>query len=65
MFYLMVSEVADLSFNESMLLIVSAMMDAVKDMFQMTDTQINGLLERFLDNLPKHLRRSLQPHLAA
>ncbi len=31
LFYLMVSEVADLSFNESMLLIISVMMDAVKD----------------------------------
>ena len=65
LFYLMVSEVADLSFRESMLLIVSAMMDAVEDMFRLTDTQVNGLLERFLGNLPEHLRRSLQPYLAA
>lgn len=64
-FYLMVGEVADLSFNESMLLIVSAMMDAVKDMFRLTDTQVNVLLERFLGNLPGHLRRSIRPHLAA
>ena len=64
LFYLMVSEVADLSFDDSMLLIVSAMMDAVKDMFRLTDTQVNGLLERFLGNLPEHLRRSLQPRLA-
>ena len=65
LFYLMVSEVADLSFRESMLLIVSAMIDAVEDMFRLTDTQVNGLLERFLGNLPEHLRRSLQPYLAA
>ncbi|MBR1473804.1 MAG: transposase, partial [Paludibacteraceae bacterium] len=65
LFCLMVSEVADLSFQESMLLIVSAMMDAVKDMFRLTDTQVDVLLERFLGKLPEHLRRSLQPRLAA
>ena len=65
LFYLMVSEVADLSFKESMLLIVSAMLDAVEDIFRLTDMQINVLLERFLGKLPDHLRHSLQPCLAA
>ena len=65
LFYLMVSEVADLSFNESMLLIISAMMDVVVEMFRLTDVQVNMLLERFLGKLPDHLRHSLQPCLAA
>ena len=65
LFYVMVGEVADLSFGESMLLIVSAMLEAVEDMFRLTDLQVNVLLDQFLGNLPEHLRRSLQPRLAA
>ena len=65
LFYLMVSEVADISFKESMLLIVSAMLDAVEDMFRLTDMQVNVLIERFLGKLPNHLRHNLQPCLTA
>ena len=65
LFYLMVSEVADLSFRESMLLIISAMLGVVVEMFRLTDMQVNMLLERFLSKLPDHLRHSLQPCLAA
>ena len=65
LFYVMVGEVADLSFKESLLLIVSAMLEAVEDMFQLTDIQVKMLLDRFLDNLPEHLRRNIQPRLIA
>ena len=64
-FYLMVSEVADLTYSESMLMIATAMLDAVQGMFRLTDAQMDELMERFMNNLPEHLRRSLQPRLAA
>ena len=65
LFYLMVSEVADLTYSESMLMIATAMLDAVQGMFRLTDAQMDELMERFMNNLPEHLRRSLQPRLAA
>ena len=65
LFYLMVSEVADLSFHESLLLVVSAMLDAVENTFQLTEMQVSMLLDRFLGNLPEHLRCSIQPRLVA
>ena len=65
LFYLMVSEVADLTYSESMLMIATAMLDAVQGMFRLTDAQMDELMERFMSNLPEHLRRSLQPRLAA
>jgi len=65
LFYLMVSEVADLTYSESMLMIATAMLEAVQGMFRLTDAQMDELMERFMNNLPEHLRRSLQPRLAA
>ena len=65
LFYLMVSEVADLTYSESMLIIATAMLDAVQGMFRLTDAQMDELMERFMGSLPEHLRRNLQPRLAA
>ena len=65
LFYLMVNEVADLTYSESMLMIATAMLEAVQGMFRLTDAQMDELMERFMSNLPEHLRRSLQPRLAA
>ena len=65
LFYLMVSEVADLTYSESMLMIATAMLDTVQGMFRLTDAQMDELMERFMNNLPEHLRNRLQPRLAA
>ena len=64
LFYLMVSEVADLTYSESMLMIATAMLEAVQGMFRLTDAQMDELMERFMNNLPEHLRNRLQPRLA-
>ena len=63
LFYLMVSEVADLTYSESMLMIATAMLEAVQGMFRLTDAQMDELIERFMNNLPEHLRRSLHLRL--
>ncbi len=65
LFYLMVSEVADLTYSESMLIIVTAMLNTVHEMFQLTEAQTNEMMEKFMNNLPEHLRKCLEPRLAA
>ena len=65
LFYLMVSEVADMTYNEALVLLVEAMMSAVQSVLQITDEQVDSIVAKFLDNLPDHMQRNLKPHLAA
>lgn len=65
LFYLMVSEVSDMTYNEALVLLVEAMMSAVQSVLQITDEQVDSIVAKFLDNLPDHMQRNLKPHLAA
>lgn len=59
-FYLMVSEMADLTFNHSMMIIVEAMLASVKEIFHITDEQIDEFYSTFISKLPEHMQHLLK-----
>ena len=65
LFYLTVSEIADMTYHKAMGILIEAMMSAVQSVLHVTNEQMNSVMGQFLDNLPEHLRRNLEPHLAA
>ena len=62
LFFIMVDELQDITFNQSMAIIVQAFLDSVQEVLHLTDYQINSLLTDFVSRLPVHLRDSL--HIA-
>ena len=60
LFYLMIAEVADITFEESMQIIVNAMLNTMREEFHVTDEQIESLYERFIFKLPAQMQRLLQ-----
>lgn len=62
LFFLMADELQDITFNQSMTIIVQAFIDSVQEFLHLTDDQINSLLANFVSRLPAYLRNSL--HIA-
>ena len=56
----MVSEVADITYHESMMIIVEAMLATVQEEFHITDEQIEGFYNKFMSKLPESMQRLLQ-----
>ena len=64
LFYIMVKEVADMTFNESMAILVKAMLSAVQSVFMVTDSQTEVFIERFMEKLPSYMRSCIQQKVA-
>lgn len=62
LFFIMVDELQDITFNQSMAIIVQAFLDSIQELLHLTDDQINSLLTDFVSRLPVYLRDSL--HIA-
>lgn len=60
LFYLMVSEVADITYHESMMIIVEAMLATVQEEFHITDERIECFYNKFMSKLPESMQRLLQ-----
>ena len=60
LFYLMIAEVADITFEESMQIIVNAMLEAMREEFHVTDEQIESLYAKFISKLPTQMQQLLQ-----
>ena len=60
LFYLMVSEVADITYHESMMIIVETMLATVQEEFHITDEQIECFYNKFMSKLPESMQRLLQ-----
>ena len=56
----MVSEVADITYHESMMIIVKAMLATVQEEFHITDEQIECFYNKFMSKLPESMQRLLQ-----
>ena len=56
----MVSEVADITYHESMMIIVEAMLATVQEEFHITDEQIEGFYNKFMSKLPASMQHLLQ-----
>ena len=50
LFYLAIDEMADISFSESMLILIEAMRNSMKEIIHATDEQLAKILEVFLIN---------------
>ena len=59
LFWLVAAEVAEVSFNETLNLILTALLDTVKEFFAVSDEQMEAFTQRFLSRLPAHLRSAL------
>lgn len=60
LFYLMIEEVADITFNQSMQILVDAMLATVQETFRLTDAQVENFYKDFLSKLPAPMNRLLQ-----
>ena len=56
----MASEVADITYHESMMIIVEAMLATVQEEFHITDEQIECFYNKFMSKLPESMQRLLQ-----
>lgn len=59
LFYLMVDEVADITFNQSMKILMDAMIESIKAIFQATAEQIEKFTNDFINRLPDYMQKSL------
>lgn len=59
MFYLAIDEMADISFSESMLILIEAMTNSMKEIIYVTDEQLVKILAVFLNKLPGFMKASL------
>ena len=60
LFYLYVQEVAEITFDHSMKLIIIALLSTVKEFFSLTDEQMTIFVQQFIGNLPNYLRAPLE-----
>ena len=58
-YFRIIAEVADITFEESMQIIVNAMLNTMREEFHVTDEQIESLYERFIFKLPAPMQRLL------
>ena len=58
-FFFLSDEPADITFGESFLIILTAMMDSICAIFQPTEEQMELFIEMFVGRLPDYMRKSL------
>lgn len=59
LFYILCDELADITYNESLRLIVDAVLESVCAVFHITDEQIEEFTGNLISRLPKYLQISL------
>jgi hypothetical protein len=59
LFWLITAEVAEISFNTTLALILEALLDTVREFFSISDEQMDKFYAAFLGRLPQHLRSAL------
>uniref|UniRef100_UPI0035BF875C transposase n=1 Tax=Lactobacillus delbrueckii TaxID=1584 RepID=UPI0035BF875C len=65
LFYCMVDELADITFNHSLQILVGAMFESMKEIFQPTEEQMVRFTNAFISRLPKYMQEAISPSLAA
>lgn len=59
LFYLLLTELEDITFYESMMIIVEVMLQALTAVFKVTEDQLEDLMDNFYKRLPKYMQRTL------
>ncbi|MEE8814453.1 MAG: hypothetical protein ACFWTT_03515 [Lactobacillus delbrueckii] len=65
LFYCMVDELADITFNHSLQILVEAMFESAKEIFQPTEELMERFTNAFISRLPKYMQEAISPSLAA
>lgn len=60
LFYMMVEEITDMTFNKSMLMLQEVMIASIKTIFHATEKQIQAVVVDFVNRLPQYMRDALQ-----
>ena len=58
-FFYFTDELADITFTQSLWIILRAMFECIYAVFQVTDEQIDMFISMFVDRLPGYLQRAL------
>ena len=61
-FFFMVDEIADISFDDSMQIIFTALFEAISVVFQPTEAKMTEFISTFLGGLPDYMQKVLSPH---
>ncbi|MCD8338577.1 MAG: transposase, partial [Lachnospiraceae bacterium] len=56
LFYVMLDELEDITFSQSMQIILDALVEAVMEYFHITETQLDEFTACFIDHLPKYMQ---------
>ena len=62
--YLMVKEIADVTFQQSMMILQEVMLASIKTVFHATDKQLQVIAQDFVNRLPEYMRSALQKSAA-
>lgn len=65
LFWSYATEVAEISFNQAMNLIVMALLETVKEFFAVSDEQMSLFVDSFISKLPTHLQLALHGSIKA
>ena len=60
LFWSYAAEVAEISFNQALNLIVMALLETVKEFFAVSDEQMSLFVDSFISKLPAHLQLALR-----
>ena len=60
LFFCLLDEMDDITFNQSMQIILEALMDTVMEYFNITETQLEEFTGSFISRLPKYMQNALQ-----
>ena len=58
-FFYFTDELADITFAESLQLLLKAMFECIYAIFQVTDEQMDTFIEMFINRLPEYMQRAL------
>lgn len=65
LFFFMVDEVADITFSQSMKILMDAMLESIRTIFQATEEQITSFTNDFISRLPEYMQKPLLAATAA
>lgn len=60
LFFCLLDELDDITFSQSMRIIIDALMDAVTEYFHITESQLEEFTSNFIQRLPKYMQQALE-----
>lgn len=60
LFYILIDELDDITFSQSMRIIIDALIDTVMEYFHITEGQLEEFTANFIQRLPKYMQSALE-----